>query len=88
MIDRYTRPALAELWSDARRYETWLRVELAACEAMEAAGRVPAGTAESVDDLMETAVKGGGASAGPGGAASKPAAAAQRGVQGRASAPN
>jgi uncharacterized protein YcbK (DUF882 family) len=44
--------------------------------------------AESVDDLMETAVKGGGASAGPGGAASKPAAAAQRGVQGRASAPN
>ena len=48
MIERYTRPALAELWSDARRYETWLRVELAACEAMEAAGRVPAGTAESV----------------------------------------
>jgi len=48
MIERYTRPALAELWSDARRYETWLRVELAACEAMEAAGRVPAGTAEIV----------------------------------------
>jgi len=42
MIERYTRPALAELWSDAHRYETWLRVELAACEAMEAAGRVPA----------------------------------------------
>jgi adenylosuccinate lyase len=48
MIERYTRPALAELWSDTRRYETWLRVELAACEAMEAAGRVPAGTAEIV----------------------------------------
>ncbi len=51
MIERYTRPALAELWSDARRYETWLRVELAACEAMEAAGRVPAGTAERVRQL-------------------------------------
>ena len=38
MIDRYTRPVLSQLWSDARRYETWLRVELAACEAMEAAG--------------------------------------------------
>jgi adenylosuccinate lyase len=48
MIERYTRPALAELWSDAHRYETWLRVELAACGAMEAAGRVPAGTAENV----------------------------------------
>jgi adenylosuccinate lyase len=48
VIDRYTRPALEELWSDARRYETWLRVELAACEAMEKSGRVPAGTAAIV----------------------------------------
>ena len=48
MIDRYTRPALAKIWSDARRYETWLQVELAACEAMETAGLVPAGTAADV----------------------------------------
>jgi adenylosuccinate lyase len=48
MIDRYTRPLLAEIWSDARRYETWLRVELAACEAMESAGLVPGGTAADV----------------------------------------
>src|SRR5689334_4439713 len=48
MIERYTRPPLAALWSDARRYETWLAVELAACEAMEKAGAVPAGTAEKV----------------------------------------
>jgi adenylosuccinate lyase len=50
MIDRYTRPVLAKIWSDARRYETWLQVELAACEAMEAAGTVPAGTAAEVRD--------------------------------------
>ena len=31
MIPRYTRPELVELWSDRHRYETWLRVELAAC---------------------------------------------------------
>jgi adenylosuccinate lyase len=48
MIPRYTRPALVELWSDRHRYETWLRVELAACEAMEATGTVPAGTAATV----------------------------------------
>jgi adenylosuccinate lyase len=48
MIPRYTRPELAALWSDQHRYETWLRVELAACEAMEAAGAVPAGTAAAV----------------------------------------
>src|SRR5689334_16094799 len=48
MIDRYTRPPLAQIWSDSRRYETWLRVELAACQAMEAAGTVPEGTAAAV----------------------------------------
>jgi adenylosuccinate lyase len=48
MIERYTRPELTELWSDRNRYETWLRVELAACEAMEAAGTVPAGTAAAI----------------------------------------
>jgi len=48
MIERYTRPALAKLWSEAHRFETWLQVELAACEAMEALGRIPAGTAEAV----------------------------------------
>src|SRR3954470_2479556 len=48
MIPRYTRPALVELWSEQHRYETWLRVELAACEAMEAAGSVPPGTAAAV----------------------------------------
>ena len=48
MIPRYTRPELVELWSDRHRYETWLRVELAACAEMEATGAVPAGTAAAV----------------------------------------
>jgi len=48
MIPRYTRPELIELWSDRHRYETWLRVELAACAEMEATGAVPAGTAAAV----------------------------------------
>ncbi len=48
MIDRYSRPEVAALWSDASRFELWLRVELAVCEAMESAGQVPAGTAAAV----------------------------------------
>jgi adenylosuccinate lyase len=48
MLARYTRPELSRLWSDEHRYDTWLRVELAACEAMEAAGTVPVGTAAKV----------------------------------------
>ena len=48
MIARYTRPELLRLWSDQYRFDTGLSVELAACEAMEAAGEVPAGTAAAV----------------------------------------
>jgi adenylosuccinate lyase len=48
MISRYTRSELAALWSDGHRFDTWLRVELAACEAMETVGAVPPGTAAAV----------------------------------------
>lgn len=50
MIHRYTPPEFAALWSSASRYATWLEVELAACEAMEAEGLVPAGTARAIRD--------------------------------------
>jgi adenylosuccinate lyase len=45
MIDRYSRDVMRALWSDRGRYERWLEVELAVCEAMEGQGEVPAGTA-------------------------------------------
>jgi adenylosuccinate lyase len=45
MIPRYTPPELLALWSPERRFQIWLEVELAACEAMEEAGLVPKGTA-------------------------------------------
>src|SRR6266436_7535935 len=48
MIARYTRPELLRLWSDQFRFDMWLRIELGACEAMEAFHAVPAGTAAAV----------------------------------------
>ena len=48
MIPRYTPKELAELWSDRTRYRVWLEVELAACDAMEAGGLVPSGTAQKI----------------------------------------
>ena len=53
MIARYSRSELAALWSDAHRYDIWLRVELAACDAMEAAGVVPAGTAAVIRERAQ-----------------------------------
>jgi adenylosuccinate lyase len=48
MIPRYTHPEMGRIWSEQRRYESWLQVELAAADAMAAAGLVPA---EAARDL-------------------------------------
>ena len=53
MIPRYSPPDYVALWSTKRRYETWLDVELAACEAMEHAGTVPSGTALSIRPIRD-----------------------------------
>ncbi|MFF0018031.1 adenylosuccinate lyase [Streptomyces sp. NPDC005374] len=41
MIPRYTRPEMAELWTDQARYETWVRVEVLASQAQASLGVVP-----------------------------------------------
>jgi adenylosuccinate lyase len=41
MIPRYTRPVMAELWSPQNRYQKWLDVEIAACEALSKLGHIP-----------------------------------------------
>jgi len=50
MIPRYTNPEMGAIWSDQRRYETWLQVESAAADAMAEAGLVPA---EAARDIRE-----------------------------------
>ena len=48
MIERYTLPRMGAVWTPQRKYETWLQVELAACEAREETGDVPRGMARRV----------------------------------------
>jgi adenylosuccinate lyase len=50
MIPRYTPAAFKDLWSSEHRFEVWLAVELAACEAMETAGLVPSGVAARIKE--------------------------------------
>src|SRR6186713_41038 len=50
MIPRYTNPEMGRIWSEQRRYETWLQVEIAAAEAMAGAGIVPAEAARELRD--------------------------------------
>ena len=48
MIARYTHPDMGRIWSDQRRYETWLLVETAAADAMALAGIVPRDAARDI----------------------------------------
>lgn len=48
MIERYSRSEMKNIWSDQNRYETWLKVELAACQAMESENLVPHGITEQL----------------------------------------
>ena len=48
MIPRYTHPEMGAIWSERRRYETWLQVELAAADTMADAGIVPAEAAREL----------------------------------------
>ena len=48
MIKRYTTPEMGAIWSDQRRYETWLQVELAAADAMAEKGIIPREAARDI----------------------------------------
>ena len=41
MIDRYTRPAMGQLWSEQSKFQTFLDVEIAVCEVQAELGKIP-----------------------------------------------
>lgn len=47
MIDRYAQPKMKQVWSEKNKYDKWLSVELAVCQAWAKAGVIPQG------DLMK-----------------------------------
>ncbi|MDA1477103.1 adenylosuccinate lyase [Bacillus changyiensis] len=41
MIERYSRPEMAAIWTDKNRFQAWLEVEILACEAWAELGIIP-----------------------------------------------
>ncbi len=52
MISRYTRPEMGKIWTDQRKLETWLEIELLVCEALSQLGQIPA---EAVSEIRKKA---------------------------------
>lgn len=41
MIERYSRPGMKAVWSDKNKFDQWLRIEIAVCEAWSELGKIP-----------------------------------------------
>ncbi|MEH2310806.1 MAG: adenylosuccinate lyase [Nostoc sp.] len=52
MIERYTLPEMANLWSETYKLKTWLQVEIAVCEAQAELGYIPS---EAVEEIKSKA---------------------------------
>lgn len=52
MIERYTLPEMGNLWTNDYKFKTWLRVEIAVCEAQAELGYIPK---EAVDEIKAKA---------------------------------
>ena len=48
MIERYSRKEIREIWLDKNRYSLWLKIEIAAAEAMEKYRIIPKGVVKKV----------------------------------------
>lgn len=48
MIERYTLPAMGDLWTTEAKLKTWLEVELAVCEAQAEFGYIPESALEEI----------------------------------------
>jgi adenylosuccinate lyase len=57
LIERYTRPEMGAVWTDQARMDAWLRIEVAAVEALAEQGVVPAEDARQVKELASFTVE-------------------------------
>ena len=48
VIPRYSRPEMAAVWTEQAKYQRWLDVEIAACEAWAELGQIPAEAAAKI----------------------------------------
>ena len=57
MIERYSRKEIKSIWEDKNKYSIWLKIELAAAEAMEKMKIIPRGVSKKVKSKAKINVK-------------------------------
>jgi adenylosuccinate lyase len=57
LIERYTRPEMGAVWTERRKLDAWLQVELAVVDALAEQGVVPTGDADVIRDRASFTVE-------------------------------
>ena len=57
MIDRYTRPEMAAIWSQENKLKVMMEVEILACEGMAAIGQIPEEAAKNIREKASFTVE-------------------------------
>jgi adenylosuccinate lyase len=57
MIERYTLPQMGSIWKDQNRYQKWLDVEIAVCEAWTELGEIPQKSLEQIKKKSKFSVE-------------------------------
>ena len=57
MIDRYTLPKMREIWSEEHKFNTWLEIEIAACEAWARMGKIPQASLKKIKSKANFSIK-------------------------------
>ena len=57
MIERYSRKEIKSIWEDYNKYSLWLKIELAAAEAMEKYKIIPRGVTKKIKSKAKINVK-------------------------------
>jgi len=57
MIDRYTLPEMGKIWEDKFKFNTWLQIEILACEARAAMGEIPVNDVDIIKQKANFDVK-------------------------------
>ena len=57
MIQRYTFPELARIWSDERKFRAWLEVEIAVCEVLADKGEIPRDAVNTIKEKADFSVE-------------------------------
>ena len=57
MIERYTRPKMGSIWTEENKYQKWLEVEIAVCEAWAELGKIPRPALKQIKEKASFSVK-------------------------------